>query len=78
MAVAHGATHEKMTFLGRRFLEKGRRSGSCFDVHWSMAHYRMQTLRQLPSTSPVRLRCCSVVCAASGEGVTVVSRRAES
>ena len=30
------ATHEKMTLLGSRFLEKGRRSGSCFDVHSSM------------------------------------------
>jgi hypothetical protein len=29
----NGATHEKITLLGRRFLEKGRRSGSCFDVH---------------------------------------------
>ena len=33
------STHEKMTFLGRRFLEKGSRSGSCFEVQSSMAHY---------------------------------------
>jgi hypothetical protein len=32
-ALGHSSTHEKMTFLGRRFFEKGRRSGSCFDVH---------------------------------------------
>jgi hypothetical protein len=32
-------THEKMTFFGRRFLEKGSRSGSCFEVQSSMAHY---------------------------------------
>jgi hypothetical protein len=28
-----GTTHEKMTLLGSRFLEKGRRSGSLLDVH---------------------------------------------
>jgi hypothetical protein len=32
------STHEKMTRLGSRFLEKGRRSGSLFDVHSSMVH----------------------------------------
>jgi hypothetical protein len=26
-------THEKMTLLGSRFLEKGRRSGNLLDVH---------------------------------------------
>jgi hypothetical protein len=31
-----------MTFFGSRFLEKGRRSGSLFVVHSSMAHYRIQ------------------------------------
>lgn len=30
------STHEKMTRLGRRFLEKGRRSGSCFEAQSSM------------------------------------------
>ena len=35
-------TYEKMTFFGSRFLEKGRRSGSLFVVHSSMAHYRIQ------------------------------------
>lgn len=33
------ATHENMTRFGSRFLEKGRRSGSCFDVHSSMMRY---------------------------------------
>jgi len=32
-------TYEKMTLLGSRFLEKGRRSGSCFDVHSSMVSW---------------------------------------
>lgn len=40
-------THEKMTFLGRRFLEKGRRSGSCFDVQSSMMRYRTQPVAKL-------------------------------
>jgi hypothetical protein len=62
----HGATHEKMTFLGRRFLEKGRRSGSCFDVHVSIAHYHIRR----PAASeqcPVQLQCFWAACA-GGEG----------
>jgi hypothetical protein len=62
----HGATHEKMTFLGRRFLEKGRRSGSCFDVHVSIAHYHIR--RPVASDqSPVQLQCSLAACA-GGEG----------
>jgi hypothetical protein len=38
------ATHEKMTFLGSRFFEKGRRSGSCFDAQSSMMRYSTQPI----------------------------------
>jgi len=31
------STHEQTTRLGKRFLEKGRRSGSCFEAQSSMA-----------------------------------------
>lgn len=48
-----GFTHEKMTFLESRFLEKGRRSGSCLDVQSSMAHYRAR--------AAVEMRQCLVV-----------------
>lgn len=30
------STHEKMTLLGRRFFENGKRSGSCFVAQSSM------------------------------------------
>jgi hypothetical protein len=33
-----------MTFLGSRFFEKGRRSGSCFDVQSSMMRYSTQAV----------------------------------
>ncbi len=44
------STHEKMTRFGSRFLEKGRRSGSCFDVHSSMVvHYCIRERAQVTS-----------------------------
>ena len=39
-------THENMTLLGRRFLEKGSRSGSLLVFHWSMTDYGIQPRTQ--------------------------------
>jgi hypothetical protein len=54
-----------MTLLGRRFLEKGRRSGSCFDVHVSIAHYHIRPgdFRAVSGT----VQCFSAVCAGGEE-----------
>jgi hypothetical protein len=52
-----GSTYEKMTFLGSRFFEKGRRSGSWFAVHLSISLYHIQALRELPMYPLTRLRC---------------------
>lgn len=56
-----------MTFLGRRFLEKGRRSGSWFDVHRSILNYHIRTPRQLLTKNLARLSVvCGVVCVVVG------------
>lgn len=41
-----GATHEKMTFLGKRFLEKGRRSGSLLFHSFMLPRVRHSAQRQ--------------------------------
>lgn len=40
--------------LGQPLLEKGRRSGSCFDVHSSMVHYCIRLLPTRSRTVPAR------------------------
>ena len=54
-------THEKMTFLGRRFLEKGRRSGSCFDVQSSMMRYRTQPIADASLLSQTQWQSTALV-----------------
>lgn len=54
-------THEKMTFLGRRFLEKGRRSGSCFDVQSSMMRYRTQPIADASLRSQTQWQSTALV-----------------
>lgn len=51
------STHEKMTRLGSLFLEKGRRSGSCFDVQSSMMRYCIRKCPKISGRSGAQLRC---------------------
>src|SRR5690242_337977 len=62
-----------MTRFGSRFLEKGRRSGSCLDVHSSMAHYCIRTRPQerLSGRSGAQIRCLWMGTAAGGREAVV-------
>ncbi len=51
------STYEKTTRFGSRFLEKGKRSGSCFEVQSSMVHYCIQKSPEGSGTA--RMRCFS-------------------
>ena len=63
-----GGTYEKMTFLGRRFLEKGRRSGSCLDVQSSMMRYRNGILVKIAKRLLRRSRDVGRLCTTGGTG----------
>ena len=49
--ICNVSTHEKMTLLGSRFFEKGRRSGSCLLVQSSMMHDYIHARAQTSESS---------------------------